>query len=78
MESAASREKKELLRQQSIQRQIAQLQAQLLDPNVPLPSPPAHASSLEETKRRRPDVAVLVPTSPQHSNRLVLLPDHGL
>jgi hypothetical protein len=76
MESAASREKKELLRQQSIQRQIAQLQAQLLDPNVPLPSP-AHASSLEETKRRRSDVTVLVPTSPQHSNGLVLL-DHEL
>ena len=78
MESAASREKRELLRQQSIQRQIAQLQAQLLDPNAPLPSPSTHASSLEETKRRRPDVTVLVPTSPQHSNGLVLLPDHEL
>ena len=77
MESAASREKRELLRQQSIQRQIAQLQAQLLDPNAPLPPPQVHASSLEETKRRRPDAAVLVPTSPQHSNGLVLT-DHKL
>ena len=81
MESAASREKKELLRRQSIQRQIAQLQAQLLDPNAPSPSPTlAHASSLEDTKRRqRPDVTILAPTSPQHSNGLVLLPpDHEL
>ena len=77
MESAASREKNEALRQQSIQRQIAQLQAQLLDPNAPLPSP-AHASSLEEAKRQRPDVTVLAPSSPQHSNGLVLLPDHEL
>jgi hypothetical protein len=77
MESAASKEKRELLRQQSIQRQIAQLQAQLLDPNAPLPSP-AHASSLEETKRNRPDVTVLAPSSPQHSNGLVLFPDHEL
>jgi hypothetical protein len=77
MESTASIEKKELLRQQSIQRQIAQLQAQLLDPNAPLPSP-AHASGLEETKRRRPDVTVLAPSSPQHSNEPVLLPDHEL
>lgn len=68
MESAASREKKELLRQQSIQRQIAQLQAQLLDPNAPLPSP-VHASGLEETKRRKPDVTVLAPSSPQHKKR---------
>jgi hypothetical protein len=77
MESAASREKRELLRQQSIQRQIAQLQAQLLDPNAPSPSP-AHASGLEDTKRKRPDVTILAPTSPQHSKGLVLFPDHEL
>lgn len=79
METEANRKKDELLRRQSIQRQIAQLQAQLLEPNVPLP-PPAHAPSLEETKRRRPDVTVLAPASPQHSNGLVLLllPDHEL
>jgi hypothetical protein len=79
MESAASREKKELLRQQSIQRQIAQLQAQLLDPNAPTLAPsPVHASGLEDTKRKRQDVAILAPPSPQHSKGLVLLSDHEL
>ena len=70
MESAASREQKELARQQSIQRQIAQLQAQLLDPNAPsYADAPTHARSLEDTKRKRPEVAILAPASPEPSNR---------
>ena len=77
MESAANREKRELQRQQAIQRQIAQLQAQLSDPNhaASSSSASAHAPSLEEsTKRKRPDTAILAPASPQHSKGLALLP----
>ncbi|KAH9984300.1 hypothetical protein BJV77DRAFT_1072230 [Russula vinacea] len=75
MESAASREKSELQRQQAIQRQIAQLQAQLSDPNhaASSSSASAHAPSLEEsTKRKRPDTAILAPASPQHRPSNVL------
>jgi hypothetical protein len=76
MESAASREKRELQRQQAIQRQIAQLQAQLSDPtSSSSAAASAHAPSLEESvKRKRPDKAILAPASPQHSKGLVLLP----
>jgi len=74
METAANREQKELLRRQSIQRQIAQLEAQLLDPSAPSSThAPTHASSLEDIKRKRPDVAILAPASPEPSNRLVPL-----
>jgi hypothetical protein len=75
MDTAASRKQKELARQQSIQRQIAQLQAQLLDPNAPsYTHAPMHASGLEDSKRKRPDVAILAPASPEHSKRLFYPP----
>jgi hypothetical protein len=71
MDSAPSRDQRELLRRQSIQRQITQLQAQLFDPD---PHPSEHVSSLEDTKRKRQAVAVLAPASPEHSKNAWLLP----
>jgi hypothetical protein len=69
MESVASREQQEILRRQSIQRQIAQLQAQLSDPNAPCPS--GHDSHAENGKRKQSDATVLAPASP-NSKRPVL------
>jgi hypothetical protein len=70
MESVASREQKEILRRQSLQRQIAQLQAQLSDPNAPCPS--GHDSRVEDGKRKHSNGTVLAPASPDRSKRPVL------
>ncbi|KAI9450818.1 hypothetical protein BJY52DRAFT_1300845 [Lactarius psammicola] len=67
MESVASREQKELLRQQSIQRQIARLQAQLSDPNAPCPL--GHDSHVENGKRKHSNATVLAPASPDSKRR---------
>ncbi|KAH8980467.1 hypothetical protein EDB92DRAFT_1900536 [Lactarius akahatsu] len=67
MESVASREQKEILRQQSIQRQIAQLQAQLSDPNTPCPK--GHDSHVENGKRKHSNATVLAPASPDSKKR---------
>jgi hypothetical protein len=69
MESVASKEHKELLRQQAIQQQIAQLQAQLLDPSAPSYTQPLENDSI--VKRRQSNVTVLAPPSPEHSKGLV-------
>jgi hypothetical protein len=69
MESVASKEHKELLRQQAIQQQIAQLQAQLLDPSAPSYTQPLGNDSI--VKRRQSNVTVLAPPSPEHSKGLV-------
>ncbi|KAI0298475.1 hypothetical protein B0F90DRAFT_1669056 [Multifurca ochricompacta] len=75
MESSTSRGQKELLRQQSIQRQIAQLQAQLSDPNASsytytIP-PPEHAYGREIAKRKQSNATVLAPSSPEHKKRKI-------
>jgi hypothetical protein len=70
MESVASREQKEILRRQSIQRQITQLQAQLSDPSAPCPS--GHDSHVEDSKRKHSNGTVLAPASPDRSKRPVL------
>ncbi|KAH9055885.1 hypothetical protein EDB83DRAFT_2391703 [Lactarius deliciosus] len=67
MESVASKEQKEILRQQSIQRQIAQLQAQLSDPNAPCPK--GHDSHVENGKRKHSNATVLAPASPDSKKR---------
>ena len=73
MESVASREQKELLRRQAIQQQIAQLQAQLLDPSAPsYAHPPEHGHGIENVKRKQSNVTVLAPASPEHSKGLVI------
>ena len=70
MESVASREQKEILRRESIQRQITQLQARLSDPNAPCPS--GHDSHLEDSRRKHSHGTVLAPASPDRSKRPVL------
>ena len=70
MESVASREQKELLRREAIQRQISQLQAQLSDPNAPCPS--EHNSHIEDSKRKHSNGTVLAPASPDRSKQPVL------
>jgi hypothetical protein len=70
MESVASKEQQEILRRQTIQRQIAQLQAQLSDPNAPCPS--GHDSHVENSKRTHSNATVLAPASPDRSKRPVL------
>ncbi|KAI9508056.1 hypothetical protein F5148DRAFT_1199727 [Russula earlei] len=84
MESAAARQQTESLRRQSIHRQIAQLQAQLFDPGADAPPSyahaPAHASRLEDAKRKRKEAGVLAPASPQHKKPKlapVVVPAHG-
>jgi hypothetical protein len=69
MESAASKEQKELLRRQAIQQQIAQLQTQLLDPNAQLPE---HACGPEKVKRKEQNATVLAPASPEQSKELII------
>ena len=66
MESVASKEQQEILRRQTIQRQIAQLQAQLSDPNAP-PCPSGHDSHVENSKRTHSNATVLAPASPDRS-----------
>ncbi|KAI0248406.1 hypothetical protein BJV78DRAFT_1236417 [Lactifluus subvellereus] len=74
MESVASREQKEFLRRQAIQQQIAQLQAQLLEPNAPSytrPPDPEHGSGIENVKRKQSNATVLAPASPESKRRRV-------
>ncbi|KAN0141784.1 hypothetical protein V8E53_000246 [Lactarius tabidus] len=72
MESVSSREQKEILRRQSIQRQITQLQAQLSDPSAPCPS--GHDSHVEDSKRKHSNGTVLAPASPDRKRRKTAVP----
>ncbi|KAI0270522.1 hypothetical protein BC834DRAFT_922494 [Gloeopeniophorella convolvens] len=70
MESSASRQQQELQRQEVIRRQIAQLQAQLADPNA-ASYLSEDASGLDETKRKRLNANVLAPASPERKKRRI-------